>query len=83
MGKKFVFSVAAKSRRKMAFFEANNVTNVIFAVVNFWQQSVLISKRYGSCIPAVNERTWMVSSPTLRINYAIIMDYLKCGKSDL
>ena len=37
MSKKFVFSVAVKSRKKMVFFEVNNVTNVMFAVVNFRQ----------------------------------------------
>jgi len=37
MSKKFVFSVGVKSRRKMAFFVGNNVTNVMFAVVNFRQ----------------------------------------------
>jgi hypothetical protein len=34
MSKKFVFSVVVKSRRKMFFFEANNVTNVMFVVVS-------------------------------------------------
>ena len=35
MGKKYVFSAVVKSRKKMAFFRANNVTNVMFAVVDF------------------------------------------------
>jgi hypothetical protein len=36
MGKKFVFFVVVKSRRKMVMHGTNNVTNVMFAVVNFW-----------------------------------------------
>jgi len=35
MSKKFVFSVVVKSRKKLVFFEANNVINVMFADVNF------------------------------------------------
>ena len=37
MSKKNVFSVVA-SLRKMAFFEVNNDTNVMFVVVNFQQR---------------------------------------------
>jgi hypothetical protein len=37
MSKKYVFFVAVKSRKKVVFSEANNVTNVMFAVVNFRQ----------------------------------------------
>jgi hypothetical protein len=37
MGKKFAFSVAVKSRKKVAFFEADNVTNVMLVVGNFRQ----------------------------------------------
>jgi len=39
MVKKFAFSVAVKSRRKMAFLEANSVTNAMFAVVVFRQEN--------------------------------------------
>ena len=35
MSKKFAFSVVVKSRKKVVFFEVNNVTNVMFAVVAF------------------------------------------------
>jgi len=35
MVKKFVFSVVAKLQEKMGLLEANNVTNVMPAVVNF------------------------------------------------
>ena len=42
MSKKFVFSVVAKSRRKMVFVQANRTTNVIFAVVSFWIQNALM-----------------------------------------
>jgi len=38
MSKKYAFSVVVKSLRKMFFLKANNCTNAIFAVVNFWQQ---------------------------------------------
>jgi hypothetical protein len=38
----------------MDFHEANNYTNVMFAVVNFWQSNVLIWMSYGLCIQAVN-----------------------------
>ena len=42
MGKKFVFSVAVKSRKKTVFFATNNVTNATFAVVNLRSKSALI-----------------------------------------
>ena len=35
MSKKFVFSVIVKLPKKMAFFAANNVTDVMLAVVDF------------------------------------------------
>jgi hypothetical protein len=42
MSKKYAISVGAKSPRKMVFLTANNCTNVMLAVVNFWQQNALI-----------------------------------------
>ena len=47
MGKKFVFSVIVKSRRKTGFVLANRYTNAILADVNFWQPSALIYMSYG------------------------------------
>jgi len=38
MSKKYAFSAVAKSRKKMAFFGENNVTNVTLAVVNLRQK---------------------------------------------
>ena len=42
MSKKFVFSVVAKSQKKMAFHAANNVTNAMFVVADFRQNIRLV-----------------------------------------
>ena len=42
MSKKFVFSVAVKSRKKMVFPEASNVTSVTSVAVNFHQKKIFL-----------------------------------------
>jgi hypothetical protein len=55
MSKKFAFSVAAKSRKKMGKKMANRCTNVMFAVGNLSIKKPYMQPKFGNCTVVANK----------------------------